>query len=144
MTSNIGAIHLSNSSEDELSDSIRERIMNDVRARLRPEFLNRLDDVVLFSKLTILDMEKIVAIQVKYLEQLLNNKGINIEMELPVKKWLATAGYDPRYGARPLKRVIQKHIQNSLALSVLDGSISEGSKVSVILEGNTLSIVPSN
>jgi ATP-dependent Clp protease ATP-binding subunit ClpB len=118
--------------------------MNDVRARLRPEFLNRLDDVVLFSKLTILDMEKIVAIQVKYLEQLLNNKGINIEMELPVKKWLATAGYDPRYGARPLKRVIQKHIQNSLALSVLDGSISEGSKVSVILEGNTLSIIPSD
>ena len=144
MTSNIGAIHLSNSSEDELSDSIRERVMNDVRARLRPEFLNRLDDVVLFSKLTILDMEKIVAIQVKYLEQLLNNKGINIEMELPVKKWLATAGYDPRYGARPLKRVIQKHIQNSLALSVLDGSISEGSKVSVILEGNTLSIIPSD
>ncbi|MDC0998424.1 AAA family ATPase, partial [Alphaproteobacteria bacterium] len=144
MTSNIGASHLSNSSEDELSNPIRERVMNDVRARLRPEFLNRLDDIVLFSKLTMLDMEKIVAVQIKYLEQLLNDKGINIEMGLPVKKWLATAGYDPRYGARPLKRVIQKHIQNSLASSVLDGTIREGSRVEVTLDGNTLSIVPSD
>jgi ATP-dependent Clp protease ATP-binding subunit ClpB len=144
MTSNIGASHLSNPSEDELSNPIRERVMNDVRAKLRPEFLNRLDDIVLFSKLTILDMEKIVTVQIKYLEQLLNDKGINIEMGLPVKKWLAAAGYDPRYGARPLKRVIQKHIQNPLALSVLDGSISEGSRVEVALEGNALSIVPSD
>ena len=107
MTSNIGANHFLSSSESEAFDSIRECVMEEVRQLMRPEFLNRLDDIILFSKLSISDMEQIADLQVDQLRARLKTKDIDISLDASVKTWLARAGYDPRYGARPLKRVIQ-------------------------------------
>ena len=103
MTSNIGANHFLSSSESEAFDSIRECVMEEVRQLMRPEFLNRLDDIILFSKLSISDMEQIADLQVDQLRARLKTKDIDVSLDASVKTWLARAGYDPRYGARPLK-----------------------------------------
>jgi ATP-dependent Clp protease ATP-binding subunit ClpB len=138
MTSNIGTNHIINQVEGEKSDRIRTDIMNDVRQFLRPEFLNRLDEIILFSKLTRTDMEKIVEIQISHLQNLLNDKGINISLNKNAKKWLANAGYDSSYGARPLKRALQNFVQNPLAKNLLEGTITEGDRILVDVENDNL------
>jgi ATP-dependent Clp protease ATP-binding subunit ClpB len=140
MTSNIGADHFLSSSESEEFHCIRERVMEEVRRLMRPEFLNRLDDIILFSKLSISDMEEIADLQVNLLRARLKTKDIDISLDASVKTWLAKTGYDPRYGARPLKRVIQNHLQNPIAKHILEGSISEGDTIRISATDNRLSI----
>jgi len=119
LTSNLGSDVLARQSEGEDSDKVREQVMDVVRAAFRPEFLNRLDDILLFHRLTRIQMTGIVEIQLKRLEQLLADRKMTLELDDKAKTWLANAGYDPVYGARPLKRVIQRELQNPLAGMIL-------------------------
>ena len=142
MTSNIGANHFLSSSERGAFDSLRGRVMEEVQKLMRPEFLNRLDDIILFSKLSISDMEEITDLQINQLRARLKNKDIDISLDASVKTWLAKTSYDPRYGARPLKRVIQNHLQNPIAKHILEGSISEGDTIRISANDDHLSISP--
>jgi ATP-dependent Clp protease ATP-binding subunit ClpB len=105
--------------------------MEAVRTAFRPEFLNRLDEILLFRRLSRDDMKGIVGIQIERLKRLLAERKITIELDAAAMAWLANAGYDPVYGARPLKRVIQRELQNPLAQSILEGRIPDGSLVHV-------------
>jgi ATP-dependent Clp protease ATP-binding subunit ClpB len=105
--------------------------MEAVRAAFRPEFINRLDEVLLFRRLSRDDMKGIVLIQLEHLKALLADRKIVLEIDGAAAAWLATAGYDPVYGARPLKRVIQREMQNPLAQQILEGRIPDGSVVHV-------------
>lgn len=131
LTSNLGSEHLANRSDDEDTEAVREAVMDVVRGAFRPEFLNRLDEVLLFHRLTREQMSGIVDIQLAHLRQLLDDRKIGLELDDAANTWLANAGYDPVYGARPLKRVIQRHLQNSLATMLLEGTIVDGDTVSV-------------
>ena len=142
MTSNIGSNDFLSSSESVEFDSIRERVMEEARQLMRPEFLNRLDDMILFSKLSISNMEEIADLQVNQVRARLKTKDIDISLDISVKTWLAKTGYDPRYGARPLKRVIQNHLQNPIAKHILEGSISEGDTIRISTNDARLSISP--
>jgi ATP-dependent Clp protease ATP-binding subunit ClpB len=102
-----------------------------VRAAFRPEFLNRLDEILLFRRLSRDDMVGIVDIQLAQLEKLLEDRKVTLEIDADAKKWLTNAGYDPVYGARPLKRVIQRELQNPLAEKILAGEIRDGGTVRV-------------
>jgi len=131
LTSNLGSEHLANQPDGEDSDQVREAVMEVVRGAFRPEFLNRLDEVLLFHRLTREQMSGIVEIQLAHLRQLLGDRKIELDLDEAATAWLANAGYDPVYGARPLKRIIQRHLQNSLATMLLDGTIMDGDTVSV-------------
>jgi ATP-dependent Clp protease ATP-binding subunit ClpB len=112
--------------------------MEAVRAHFRPEFLNRLDEIILFHRLTRKNMDTIVDIQIGQLDKLLADRKIAIELDDKAREWLADAGYDPVYGARPLKRVIQRRLQDPLAELLLEGRISDGDKVSAGKNGLTI------
>jgi ATP-dependent Clp protease ATP-binding subunit ClpB len=131
MTSNLGSEVLANQPEGEDSDAVRGEVMAVVRAAFRPEFLNRLDEVLLFHRLTRAQMGGIVAIQLGRLQALLVERKIELEIEDSATRWLAEAGYDPVYGARPLKRVIQRELQNPLAEMILAGRIADGETVRI-------------
>jgi len=131
MTSNLGSEFLANQPEGEDSDAVREQVMNVVRASFRPEFLNRLDEIVLFHKLRRDQMGAIVDIQLQRLRKLLAERKIELELDDKARDWLADKGYDPAYGARPLKRVIQKAVQDPLAGKILAGEITDGETVHV-------------
>jgi len=131
MTSNLGAEYLVNLAEDQQADAAREQVMSVVRGSFRPEFLNRIDEVILFHRLRRQDMGRIVEIQLGRLHQLLADRKITIELDTDAQDWLAARGYDPAYGARPLKRVIQKELQDPLAEKILMGDIPDGSRVKV-------------
>ena len=105
--------------------------MEVVRQAFRPEFLNRLDEILLFRRLSREDMTGIVAIQLRRLQQLLDERKIVLEVDDEARRWVAEAGYDPVYGARPLKRVIQRELQNPLATELLEGRIQDGDVVRV-------------
>ena len=136
LTSNLGSEFLANLPDGQETSSVRAPVMEAVRAAFRPEFLNRLDEILLFRRLSRADMEGIVSIQLKGLEKLLAERKISIELDPKARAWLAQAGYDPVYGARPLKRVIQRELQNPLAEKILKGEISEGDTVKVSATGN--------
>jgi ATP-dependent Clp protease ATP-binding subunit ClpB len=140
LTSNLGSDVLARQSEGEDSDKVREQVMDVVRAAFRPEFLNRLDDILLFHRLTRIQMTGIVEIQLKRLEQLLADRKMTLELDDKAKTWLANAGYDPVYGARPLKRVIQRELQNPLAGMILEGRLAPGAKIRVGVEDGKLAI----
>ncbi len=129
MTSNLGAQHLVELKEGEDVEVARDSVMETVRANFRPEFLNRLDEILLFSRLGREQMTGIVEIQLMGLHKLLADRRITIDIDEKAKKWLADQGYDPIYGARPLKRVIQTELQNKLAEMLLRGDIEDGSHV---------------
>ncbi|SFP21280.1 ATP-dependent Clp protease ATP-binding subunit ClpB [Mesorhizobium sp. NFR06] len=131
MTSNLGAEYLVNLSEDQDVDAVRDEVMSVVRASFRPEFLNRVDEVILFHRLRRQDMDRIVEIQLKRLENLLVDRKITLSLDHDAVEWLASKGYDPAYGARPLKRVMQKELQDPLAEKILLGEILDGSTVKV-------------
>jgi ATP-dependent Clp protease ATP-binding subunit ClpB len=131
LTSNLGAEFLANQPEGEDSSAVRHEVMAAVRGHFRPEFLNRLDEIILFHRLSRAHMADIVDIQVGRLQKLLAERHIDIELDDKARGWLAQAGYDPVYGARPLKRVIQKNLQDPLAELVLEGEIADGAKVHV-------------
>jgi len=131
MTSNLGAEYLVNLGENEDVDAVRDEVMAVVRASFRPEFLNRVDEVILFHRLRRQDMDKIVEIQLKRLEKLLVDRKITLDLDHDAIEWLANKGYDPAYGARPLKRVMQKELQDPLAEKILMGEILDGSTVKI-------------
>src|SRR6187431_1654836 len=131
MTSNLGSEYLVNQPEGEDSDAVREQVMAVVRAHFRPEFLNRVDEIILFHRLKREQMGKIVDIQMGRLSKLLADRKIRLELDASAKDWLGKKGYDPAYGARPLKRVIQKYVQDPLAEMVLSGKIHDGETVAI-------------
>ena len=142
MTSNLGAEHLAALSEDQDTEAARSLVMDVVRAHFRPEFLNRIDDIILFHRLQRTEMGKIVEIQLRHLERLLTERKIELVLDETAKAWLAEKGYDPAYGARPLKRVIQREVQDPLADKILVGEISEGATVRIVGGNEHLLIVP--
>lgn len=131
MTSNMGSEYLANQTEGETTDLVKDDVMKMVRSHFRPEFLNRLDEIILFHRLTREQMTAIVDIQIVWLQALLQERKISLELDNDAHSWLADAGYDPVYGARPLKRIIQRALQNPLAEFILDGSIKDGDVVTV-------------
>ncbi|MGL4243220.1 MAG: ATP-dependent chaperone ClpB [Beijerinckiaceae bacterium] len=131
MTSNLGADYLVNQPEGQDSDVVRDEVMGVVRGHFRPEFLNRVDEIILFHRLKRSEMGAIVDIQMQRLGKLLTDRKIVLNLEDGAREWLADKGYDPAYGARPLKRVIQKHVQDPLAEMILAGKVRDGETVPV-------------
>jgi ATP-dependent Clp protease ATP-binding subunit ClpB len=140
MTSNIGAEYLVAQKEGEEASAVQNQVMNLVRAHFRPEFLNRIDEIILFHRLRREDMGAIVDIQMARLGRLLEDRKITLELTPRARSWLADKGYDPAYGARPLKRVIQKHVQDPLAEAILAGVIHDGETVPIDVVGDNLVI----
>ncbi len=131
MTSNLGADFLVNQPDGEDTDAVRDQVMGVVRAAFRPEFLNRVDEIILFHRLKKSEIGRIVDIQMTRLQKLLDDRKIIIKLEPSARDWLAEKGWDPAYGARPLKRVIQKSVQDPLAEMILAGTIKDGEKVTI-------------
>jgi ATP-dependent Clp protease ATP-binding subunit ClpB len=131
MTSNLGSEYLVAQADGEDTDKVRDLVMADVRAHFRPEFLNRVDEIILFHRLKRDQMGRIVDIQIERLQRLLDDRKIAITLDAKARDWLAEKGYDPAYGARPLKRVIQKSVQDPLAELILSGKIKDGEKVKI-------------
>jgi ATP-dependent Clp protease ATP-binding subunit ClpB len=130
MTSNIGSQWIVDLGEKDYEE-MRRRVMDAVRAHFKPEFLNRIDELIIFHGLGLEEIKAIVEIQVKRLQQRLSERRIELKMAEKAKEWLAKEGFDPAYGARPLKRVIQKEIQDQLAMKILEGRFKEGDTVTV-------------
>jgi ATP-dependent Clp protease ATP-binding subunit ClpB len=131
LTSNLGSDVLAQQKEGEPTAMVQGEVMRVVRQHFRPEFLNRLDEIVLFRRLQRSDMASIVEIQLAGLRKLLADRKIGLELDRSALEWLAAEGYDSTYGARPLKRVIQRSLQNTLAGLILEGEVKEGETVRV-------------
>ena len=140
MTSNLGADALASGDAGEISEGQREAVMTAVRAHFRPEFINRIDEIVFFKRLGRGEIDHVVDIQMARLSKLLAERKIRVDLTEAARTWLADRGYDPVYGARPLKRVIQKELQDPLARLVLEGKVADNSTVKVGVEGDALSI----
>jgi ATP-dependent Clp protease ATP-binding subunit ClpB len=138
MTSNIGSEFLVNQPEGEDTSAVREQVMMMVRAHFRPEFLNRVDEIILFHRLQKSEMGRIVEIQFTRLQKLLEDRKITLTLDASARDWLAEKGWDPAYGARPLKRVIQRHLQDPLAEMILAGEVADGDTVKIVTKGNVL------
>ncbi|MDB5413010.1 MAG: clpB [Rubritepida sp.] len=143
LTSNLGSQAISELPEDADVELARPAVMRAVRERFRPEFLNRLDEVVLFRRLAREDMGRIVDIQLERLRSLLDDRKITLDLNGDARNWLAEAGYDPIYGARPLKRVIQRNLQDRLAGMLLEGTVKAGDALSVSAGPDGLEVQPS-
>ena len=142
LTSNLGAEFIAQDAGDDLSQKTRDAVMGAVREHFRPEFLNRLDEMLIFRRLSRQNMTKIVDVQLQHLRKLLEDRKITLEVSGSVLEWLAMAGFDPVYGARPLKRVIQRTLQNPLAQEILSGKILDGQTVVVSTGHDGLVIEP--
>jgi ATP-dependent Clp protease ATP-binding subunit ClpA len=140
LTSNLGSAYLAAVPDGQSAETVREQVMEEVRRAFRPEFLNRLDEILLFNRLSRAHMTDIVEIQLGRLRKLLADRKIDLEFDSKAMQWLANRGYDPVYGARPLKRVIQRSLQNPLATQILEGRIKDGDTVKVTVEGGELSV----
>ncbi|MET0247222.1 MAG: AAA family ATPase, partial [Sphingomonas sp.] len=131
LTSNLGSQFLTNLSEGQSVDDVEPQVMEIVRAHFRPEFLNRLDEIILFHRLAADHMAPIVDIQVARVGKLLKDRKITINLTDAARAWLGRVGYDPVYGARPLKRAVQRYLQDPLADLILRGDVRDGSTVDV-------------
>ena len=131
LTSNLGSRHLTELAEGKSVDTVREAVMTDVRAAFRPEFLNRLDEIILFHRLERGQMGRIVDIQLAHLERLLKDREVTLSLDDAARTWLAEKGYDPVYGARPLKRVIQRQVADRLSTMILEGAVADGAHVTI-------------
>ncbi len=138
MTSNLGSEFLVNQPEGEDTSAVRDQVMGMVRAHFRPEFLNRVDEIILFHRLQKSEMGRIVEIQFGRLTSLLEDRKIVLTLDASARDWLAAKGWDPAYGARPLKRVIQRNLQDPLAEMILAGDVKDGDRVVISTEGNVL------
>jgi ATP-dependent Clp protease ATP-binding subunit ClpB len=138
MTSNLGSEFLVNQPEGEDTSAVRDQVMMMVRAHFRPEFLNRVDEIILFHRLQKSEMGRIVEIQFARLQKLLEERKITLTLDAAARDWLAAKGWDPAYGARPLKRVIQRNVQDPLAEMILAGEVADGDAVAISTEGNVL------
>jgi ATP-dependent Clp protease ATP-binding subunit ClpB len=130
MTSNLGSAFLSEL-RDSIDEGVRRQVMDALRAHFRPEFINRVDEIIIFHPLNREQLKTIIDIQVKGLLKRLEERKIFVSLTDPAKEWLVREGYDPAYGARPLKRAIQRHILDPLAMRVLEGEFREGELVEV-------------
>ncbi len=142
LTSNLGSQYLASLGEDEPVEKVETQVMEVVRGHFRPEFLNRLDEVILFHRLSAGHMGPIVDIQVARLQKLLEDRKIHIELTDAARAWLGRVGYDPVYGARPLKRAIQKYLQDPLADKIIAGEVKDGQSIRVDEGDGGLVIVP--
>jgi len=140
LTSNLGSDVLAQQPDGESTDLVNAQVMRVVRDHFRPEFLNRLDEIILFSRLQRADMRTIVDIQIDRLRRLLEDRHIRLDLDDAAHEWLAAEGYDPIYGARPLKRVIQRTLQNPLAGLLLEGVVHDGQTVVISADGQGLTI----
>lgn len=146
MTSNVGAETLRSAGtlgfvarkEDTTYNALRERLLNEVKKAFRPEFLNRIDDTIVFRPLSKEDLQKIVALEIKYVTERLKDKGIEVTLTAEALDFLIEKGYDPMYGARPLKRTIQRYIEDVLSEEIIAGRFKQGSKITVVRRGDTL------
>jgi len=142
MTSNLGSEFLAEVGKEDIDQEVRELVMNTVRSHFRPEFLNRLDDIILFHRLKRGDMGAIVDIQLARLQKLLDERKIVLDLDETARNWLAEKGYNPVYGARPLKRVIQREVQDPLADKMLAGEVPDGSHVKITGGADKLLFLP--
>jgi len=142
MTSNLGAEYLAQLADGETVEAVRGKVLDAVKAAFRPEFLNRIDEILLFHRLERKHMGAIVDIQMKRLQQLLKERDVTLTLTPAARDWLALEGDDPAYGARPLKRVIQREIQDQLAEEILAGKVADGTNVVVEADGEHLVLVP--
>ncbi len=140
LTSNLGSDIIAKLGSDEDVDTVRDEVMEVVRSSFRPEFINRLDEITLFHRLSEKHMHAIVDIQLERLEKRLIDRKIKLDLDQSAKDWLAHAGYDPVYGARPLKRVIQQHVQDGLANMILSGEVKDGDTVHVTAGANGIEL----
>jgi ATP-dependent Clp protease ATP-binding subunit ClpB len=140
LTSNLGSEHLAALKDGQPAELARGKVMEEVRRAFRPEFLNRLDEVLLFNRLSRADMGDIVEIQLDRLRKLLEARKLSLDVDGAAQSWLANEGYDPIYGARPLKRVIQRSLQNPLAQLILEGEVRDGDVVKVAVKDGELSV----
>src|SRR6186713_82905 len=138
MTSNLGSEFLVNQPEGEDTSAVREQVIGMVRVHFRPEFLNRVDEIILFHRLQKSEMGRIVEIQFTRLQKLLEDRKITLTLDAAARDWLAAKGWDPAYGARPLKRVIQRSVQDPMAEMILAGEIADGDTVKIATKGNVL------
>jgi ATP-dependent Clp protease ATP-binding subunit ClpB len=136
LTSNLGSEYLIDSNQD--TAKVKDLVLGVVRATFRPEFLNRLDEIILFHRLKREQMTAIVDIQLARLQRLLADRKVTLDLDDKAKTWLANQGYDPAYGARPLKRVIQRSVQDPLAEQILAGKVKDGQKVKITAKGEGL------
>jgi len=139
MTSNLGSQFLA-ADENDNETQANEAVMAEVRGHFRPEFINRIDEIVMFNRLKLEHMVNIVDIQMQRLRELLSERGLQIVMDDEARQWLGVKGYDPVYGARPLKRVIQREVQDPLARMILDDELSEKATISLSVKDKNLSI----
>jgi ATP-dependent Clp protease ATP-binding subunit ClpB len=137
MTSNLGSEQIDPDLPDE---EVRDRVMGVVRSHFRPEFLNRLDDVIVFHRLTMDQLGEIVEIQLAALRRRLTDRRIDLAVTPAARSWLAEHGYDPTYGARPLKRLIRKEIEDRLAVEILEGRVESGTTITVDVAGDGLKV----
>jgi ATP-dependent Clp protease ATP-binding subunit ClpB len=140
MTSNIGSVHLLDgvTDEGEISEPARDRVMAELRGHFRPEFLNRVDDIVLFRPLTLEEIEQIVDLQVDDLRRRLAVRRLELELTEPARTLIAREGYDPVYGARPLRRFIQHEVETKIGRALLTGDIPDGSTITLDADGDEL------
>jgi len=131
MTSNLGAEYLANQEDGEDVEEVRPMVMNTVRGHFRPEFLNRIDEIILFKRLSRANMGDIVRIQLQRVDKMLAERRMTLALDPEALRWLADKGYDPVYGARPLKRVIQKDLIDPIAKKLLAGELEDGGVISV-------------
>ena len=142
LTSNLGSQHLASLGEDEDVGKVEAQVMDVVRGHFRPEFLNRLDEIILFHRLSASHMAPIVDIQISRIQRLLDDRKIRLDLTDAARLWLGRVGYDPVYGARPLKRAVQKYLQDPLADAILAGKVHDGSTVKVNEGDGGLVLVP--
>ena len=131
LTSNLGSQYLANMDDGQKVEDVEPQVMDVVRGHFRPEFLNRLDEIILFHRLAHEHMAPIVDIQVARVQKLLKDRKIVLDLTEAAKKWLGRVGYDPVYGARPLKRAVQRYVQDPLADMILAGKVPDGAKVAI-------------
>ena len=133
MTSNIGSpLLIENASETgQTAEHVRKKVMAELRASFRPEFLNRVDDIVLFKPLTLSEIKRIVDLQLNLLRARLADRHINLELADAAREFIAREAYDPVYGARPLKRFLQRHVETPLSRKILSGDVRDNSRVTV-------------
>jgi ATP-dependent Clp protease ATP-binding subunit ClpB len=142
MTSNIGSLYLleglSGGAAGDIPDDVRDRVMAELRGHFRPEFLNRVDDIVLFKTLTLEEIEQIVDLQIESVRRRLAERRLQLELTDEARKLIAREGYDPVYGARPLRRFIQREVETRIGRALLSGEIDDGSTIRLDADGQEL------
>jgi ATP-dependent Clp protease ATP-binding subunit ClpC len=146
MTSNVGAEHIRNAGslgfvaqkEDTSYNAVKERLLNEVKKAFKPEFLNRIDDIIVFRNLTKEDLSQIIKLEISEVIERLKGRGIDISLSPEAMEFLMEKGFDPLYGARPLKRTIQRYVEDMLSEEIISGRFKEGSKVTVVRKEDNL------